>query len=117
MSNTENCLTAAKPFLIMGKVLGLFPVNFATRKIHKCDILITFCSMLGLVFISLSCLIHKNFFITNSKLLSAAWIISFNFEVLSFFCLFCYQIYKRKNIQKFLSLINVIDKEVDNFSI
>lgn len=115
----ENVFTAAKPFLTFASSLGFFPLSFEDNV--RCGVLKT--SWNGLI-ATFSCLFTlfsltvansskvKVFLTAGSKIMMIAWIVLSNFELASFYFMFSYQLYKRKNILQFLILLNQFDQEV-----
>lgn len=116
--NMENIFTTSKPILVFAKFLGLFPMTFigpdrkGVFKVMWHDVLSS-CISIG----SLLCLVGANislgiFFTGDSNILAVAWFIMKNFDISTYACLFCYQVYKRKNILKFLNMIFSFDEDV-----
>lgn len=115
----ENIFTAARPFLILMKVFGLFPlptVSHAVKgdfKLRLQDLVFTlfgFCLISSVIVVNIY---RDRVEYTSSKILPIAWETTLMFELLSLAVFFFYQHSKRKRIAEFLHLINDFDKKVE----
>lgn len=114
----ENIFIVSKPFLVFAKVLGYFPMSFSKHatngrfKIKWFDVLISCCWCLFIVAVNVTVLFSKQIVLSKSAFLVKAWSISRSAELILYFDLFCCQIYNRRNILKYLTLIYDFDEEV-----
>ena len=114
----DNIFTASKSFLSFSKLFGLFPYSFEEPsrkgifKVRVSGVLLTLCSFSILVYLTWSNLSFMVLVTNESKLLVYAWNIAKNLETFSLFCMFGYQLFKRKNVIRFLKIINEVDKDV-----
>lgn len=114
----ENIFTVAKPFIIFIKALGLFPMSFhgparkGSLKIHHKDVIFSCFLFFVSFFVILKGFSTMKWFKENSELTNTAWTVMISLDLMSFFILFIYQIFKLKEIVKFLNLIQKIDSEV-----
>lgn len=115
----ENIFTASKPFIYLSKFVGMFPVSLggaARKQFLKAEWINTVISFFILV--TLICILWAHveiidmLFLGQSRVLISAWSVLTNLEISLFLILFCYQIYSRKNILKFLLMIEDIDDKV-----
>lgn len=115
----ENIFTASKPFIYLSKFVGMFPVPLggaARKQFSKAEWINTIISFFILV--ALICIIWTHveiidmLFLGQSKILINAWSVLTNLEISLYLILFCYQIYNRENILKFLLMIQDIDDKV-----
>jgi hypothetical protein len=113
----ENFYSASKPFVMVAKFMGIFPVKLQGKKfknsssLHFFDVIVTLTwFFLQLLLFILIVVVDKNY--ENSKILSRVWKIlnamEFSFMIFNF----CYQIIKRKSILKFLVKIQEVDEMV-----
>lgn len=114
----ENIFTASKPFIILAKLLGLFPTSFdgparkGSLKLKCLDILISlfwFVSICYLVFTGVS---RTSFYTGSSIILAKIWDVFIKMEYSLYFIEFCYQVSKHKNIVRFLKKIQKSDEKV-----
>lgn len=119
----ENFYTSVKSFLFFAKLLGIFPMSFegparkGLLKVKWQNVFISFCLVLVTVSLFTMRFSFDLTFAKNSEILAKAWDIMTDVEILSYFLLFCYQIFKRKNILKFMKTIQSIDDEVESTKI
>lgn len=124
----ENIFTTSKPFLNFAVVLGLFPLAFegpARKGILKSSVfgdLLSCCSLIFLIFITVSNLTSEDHYLTNtSAILDKTRSLLVTVELFSYIFLFFHQLLKRENFLRFLNLIHDFDVEVNgnekNFTI
>lgn len=112
----DNIFYVAKPFLSFLKVFGLFPMSFCCQHPKKCvknfkwtdfvPSILHFSFLLALVF---SCTPMTIQLAKRSVFLSKAWTIISAADISSFLAMLVYQLWKRKNILRFLTLIHDFD--------
>lgn len=113
----ENIFRSSKCFLVLAKLLGLFPISFdpEEEKIPKMkwhDTIVPFSSALILTYLVSVYYIYKEFCYSDSLILMKAWNISMHFEYSSHLFLYVYQLRKCKNIVKFLKQVKQVDEHV-----
>lgn len=114
----ENIYTTVKPFYILSKVLGSFPMTFEGPPEKgflrtKCqDILATGCSFIVLTVLALYKLTSENVFQCDSFIMIKSWDVSIVVGFFVFLMHFCVQVAVRKNIKKFLRRLHNFDQEV-----
>jgi hypothetical protein len=116
----ENIFTVAKPFLTFGSFIGVFPMSFegpARKGFLKChwkDLIMTsICLSLLVVSLYVSmCMGHVFESFIDSKISSQGWNVIMNLTNSVGLCVFFYQLWKRKNIVRFLNLILNFDMQV-----
>lgn len=119
----ENIFTSSKPFLLLGKIVGIFPMSFVgpTRKgILKTNWidLIPFCCTLGiLIFLFALHLLLDMFNVRDSMMVSYGWSLARYSEYSSYVFLLSYQLLKRQNIVRFLKQVQRADDEAKNLKV
>lgn len=116
----ENIFSTSKSFLRLAKFLGIFPMSFegppkeGVLKVKWHDLALSFLSFSALIALVVKILnfSQDEFTTSSSNILMNAWKAMKNTELQSFIVMFFYQIYRRKNIFKFLQIIHKIDQEV-----
>lgn len=114
-ASMENIFTAAKPFLILSKLLGILPMSVNRKGQAKVDILGIILSILWwsaycYLISTIRSLSFKHF--NTSKILLSAWDFLVNAEYLTYLSLSVYQFFYRENVLKLLNLLHAIDREV-----
>lgn len=117
--NMENIFSASKPFLILSKVFGFFPISlvFSSKKISVTtqwlDIFFTCCNFL--ILFTFNVLTWQNSYVlasTKSSFLNSAWNLIRKIELIFYVFLFAYQISRRKQIVAFLKKLHRFDEKV-----
>jgi hypothetical protein len=112
----ENIFTSSNPMLIHSMLLGLFPMSFdgparkGSFKTKWHDVILVVAFGIFQVFI-----IRTNLTLdlwAPNVIIQFAWAVTRNFEGFSYVLLFWYQIWNRKNIVKFLRIIDTVDQKV-----
>lgn len=116
----NNVFTAAKPFLTLAKVIGVFPMSFDGHvrkgflKVKKKNMLISVLTIFLLI--SLICISQVSpYFLTKLlyfKLSIVAWNVGVQLTTCTVLISFCIQITKCKNVVKLLNCIQNFDMEV-----
>lgn len=116
----ENIFTASKPFINFATFLGLFPMSFegpARKRILKLSffgVLLSCCSLLLLVYITVSNLASEDHYSTKASVFfDDTRIFLITAELLSYIFFLINQLCKRKSILRFLELIHEFDVEVN----
>jgi hypothetical protein len=117
----ENVFTAAKPFIVYGKFLGLFPlsIEFVRKRKSRKSLKFRIKNFVFLlILISFFILLLIRNFVTgsltfsNSNVSAYAWkILATTCDFLIFICCL-FQIVQTKNVAKFFNLVQQIDIEV-----
>lgn len=115
----ENIFTVSKPFLALGRFLGLFPASYqqsGNKKYFKVSIpgIFSTCCAISIF----SYLVIANYMQRNrplyklSEISSISQVFMRNFELFSYMILCIYQVGKWRKIVEFLKLIEKADDEV-----
>jgi hypothetical protein len=116
----ENIFTVTKPFLIFAKLLGVFPMSFegpagkGLLKVHWKDLIFSVVAQVYLHSNFFYSLFSINFFhqSSDSKIATEGWnVIVKLFKVVVIFQILG-QLGKRKNVVRFLNLIQNFDMQV-----
>jgi hypothetical protein len=115
----ENIFTAAKPFLVVSKYLGLFPMSFdgptrkGSLKLKWTDLIYLFLAFFLFISALYFCLTSKiTFYKTDSRLiLETCSSLAFYSVLFDSLCLIG-QFYYRENVVEFLRIIQKFDFEV-----
>lgn len=114
----ENIYTTAKPFLVLTKLIGLFPKSFdgPTRKgvlrFKLVDGVFSFIALPSIVCLLVLNIMSEALNDLASEFVVNCYIICMHFDIFSFLILYFYQINKRENIVKLLHEINSADIKV-----
>lgn len=114
----ENVSTASQSFLNILTLFGLFPMSFVGKsrdcafKINPISVIISLLSLTLLILAFIVNFKKKEFMFTDSWILLRSWDWAKSTEILCHIFLLCYQIYKRKNIVKFLMQVDDADQKV-----
>lgn len=114
----ENVYTVSENFLVFGKVFGFFPFSFTgpSRKgifSTKWHDVVALCVMLLIISVLMTMnLLNKAYVESTSLMVTNAWNISINIEIISYLLIIGYQVKKRKKIIEYLQQIAVVDFKV-----
>lgn len=117
--NMENIYTVSKPLLTVARLMGLFPMSFNGRPREKC-LKIRYLYVLTSIFWLVSSIylfaltISFDYGYDNSKMLTRVWKMVILLKHFSMIFNFCYQIFKIKNMLKFMTKIQESDEMVRN---
>lgn len=116
----ENIFTSARPFCLLSKILGLFPVSFdgpAANGVLKLSFFGVVCSGLS-AFIAISLialnLLQENIPTSSSRLLSLLFRIDLLIGLLLNLITLFYQMGRLRSIANFLIAIHNIDEKVND---
>lgn len=117
----ENIYTVSGKFLLFGKIIGFFLLSFTgppgkgifNTKWHD---VVALCVMLVIVSVLMVMnLLNKACVESSSVMVTNAWNISINVEIISYLVLIGYQMKNRKKIAEFLQQIAAVDYKVCNY--
>ena len=117
----ENIFTVSKPFILLANIFGIFPMSFEKNSINGVlkvtwhGLVNSVLSMMLVIYIVASPMSFDFVFFQRSKILMISWTFIDYSDTISCLIIFCCQLYKSKNIFKFLKVIDSIDQEVINF--
>lgn len=118
----ENVYSTAKPFYILAKILGLFPLSFVGPKVKGVfrtkwhGVLSSILSISFLIFLIVMNCYDKDNAGFDSAMLKNVWHLQALFELMMIFCNFMFQIRKRHLIVNFLEDLDNIDVKVQAIS-
>lgn len=114
----ENIYTTVKPFYIVCKILGSFPMTFEGPTMKGCfktkwhDVLLTSCSFAFLASLAIYKLQGGNVIENKSAIMTKAWDLSLKVGLFAFLMHFCIQVGIRNKIKRFLRSLSNFDLEV-----
>lgn len=114
----ENIFTAAQPFYLLSKVMGLFPMSFegpiekGNFKVKWHDVIYSLFSLTVPISLIAFNLLAEVTQVSSSALLSDIWVIHSITGVSLLILQFSYQVCKRKEILRFLEAVNEFDEKV-----
>lgn len=116
----ENIFTVAKPFLTFGNIFGVCSISFegpaqeGILKTQSKDLLLSLISFMTLISMTYFYTISENMYkhLIDDKLTNDVWYIVTILSYLMLLCQFLYQFWKRKNLVKFLNLLQTFDVKV-----
>lgn len=114
----NNIYTTVKPFYVLLKVLGLFPLTFEesrTKIYFKTlwrDVFVSIIFFLASIVLITLKLTYESFIESDSVVLIRAWEYGLLLGLTMLTVTFCYQISKRNKILKFLKALQGFDDEV-----
>lgn len=121
LDEMENVFSAARPFLIFAKFIGLFPFSLKAQdetRSHWIDYIFVFCYVSAASFIFYISFFVDNLFtnLMESKTSVTGWNVNIYLSNIIIFIQFCYQYWKKNNIFRFLNTINDFDEMVREIS-
>jgi hypothetical protein len=114
----ENVFTAFKPFYLLSKLIGTFPMtfqgqakngNFKTKLFDAVYSIISCCAIFFMIYMKFS---SDNLVRSESMIVYIIWSYSIVFELLTLLIQLWFQIYHRHEIELFLKLLHEFDNEV-----
>lgn len=114
----ENVFTVSGPLLKFAEFLGFFPLDFVgpTRlgslRVSCRGVFFSCCFLIILLWNFLNAILNNTFSVSDSSVISTVWDIVKNAEFFSYFWLFGYQMWKTRNIKKFLKTLQEFDENV-----
>lgn len=116
----ENIYTTVKPFYLLAKVMGTFPMTFegqATRGVLKTkwhDVLLSIIAVLILIAFIVTKYNMETVIKVESSMLVRAWDLYFLFGFHLLIVQLCLQLCKRNQICEFMRLLHKFDAEASN---
>lgn len=114
----EDVYTSFKPFFVIGKVFGTFPIfmDSSAKKITVkekiADFITSFLSIGVFCAIFMVNFIRQGSLLSSSKILDSAWRLSLLLCLAMMIVSLFYQLFKRESIIKNITILNRIDKMV-----
>lgn len=114
----ENIYTAIKPFYYLLKLSGGFPMSFigpirkGNLRQKRFDALFAYIPAIPFLVISVLVILNNKPITSQSEFLTLAWNFGLIFFLAMIFHAYCYQLYKRDSIVKYLAQIDSIDRKV-----
>lgn len=112
---SENIFESSRPFLLLIKFLGLFPLTLNEKnefETKPSDVAITFCAITITVSLEVVSITESFTYEIGSQILSKVWIFVGHLAVFVHFWLIFHQLWKRNKLAKLIGEIHNIDLKV-----
>lgn len=112
---SENIFESSRPFLLLLKFLGLFPLTLNEKnefETKPSDVAITFCAITITVSLEVVSMTESFVYEIGSQILRKIWIFVGHLAVFVHFWLIFHQLWKRNKLTKVIGEIHKIDLKV-----